>query len=127
MIEIFNINGKNKELSLKADSTLLEALRENGFTEVKNGCEEGQCGACLVLVDDQPVNSCQILAMSVKDKDIVTSKGLGRSAQTLFNTGSLCRCRSCTMRILYSRICYFNLCTFEEKSKSYRGRNKKCT
>jgi carbon-monoxide dehydrogenase small subunit len=77
MIEIFNINGKNRELNLKPDSTLLEALRSNGFTEVKNGCEEGQCGACLVLVDDQPVNSCQILAMSVKDKEIVTSKGLG--------------------------------------------------
>ncbi|MCK9225438.1 MAG: (2Fe-2S)-binding protein [Candidatus Muirbacterium halophilum] len=77
MKEIFNINGKNKKIELRPDSTLLEALRDNGFTEVKNGCEEGQCGACLVLVDDVSVNSCQILAMSVKDQTIVTSKGLG--------------------------------------------------
>ncbi|MFA5480043.1 MAG: (2Fe-2S)-binding protein [Candidatus Muiribacteriota bacterium] len=77
MREIFNINGKKVELALEGDFTLLQALRENGYTEVKNGCEEGQCGACLVLVDEKPANSCQILAMSVKNREIKTVKGIG--------------------------------------------------
>ncbi|MGE5440750.1 MAG: (2Fe-2S)-binding protein, partial [Bacteroidota bacterium] len=55
----------------------LNVLRNNDYTEVKCGCTEGECGACLVLLDDKPVNSCQVLAMSVRDKKIKTVKGIG--------------------------------------------------
>ncbi|PLX19578.1 MAG: ferredoxin [Candidatus Muiribacterium halophilum] len=78
MYKNFKINGKKIELRLENDSTLLKALRDNGFTEVKNGCEEGQCGACMVLIDGRPVNSCQIFAISVQGKEITTVKGIGR-------------------------------------------------
>lgn len=77
----FNINSETKELELKTNETLLDVLRNNGYTEVKCGCNEGECGACLVLLDDKPVNSCQVLAMSVRKKEVKTVKGIG----TLFS------------------------------------------
>ncbi|MGE5353450.1 MAG: (2Fe-2S)-binding protein [Acidobacteriota bacterium] len=73
----FNINSRLSELELKPNETLLNVLRNNDYTEVKCGCNEGECGACLVLLDDKPVNSCQVLAMSVRDKKIKTVKGIG--------------------------------------------------
>jgi aerobic carbon-monoxide dehydrogenase small subunit len=77
----FNINSETKELELKSNETLLDVLRNNSYTEVKCGCNEGECGACLVLLDDKPVNSCQVLAMSVGNKEVKTVKGIG----TLFS------------------------------------------
>ena len=77
MRQTFKINSKDKELVLNPGDTLLQTLRDNGFTEVKCGCSEGECGACLVLLDDMPVNSCQVFAMSAKNKDIKTVKGIG--------------------------------------------------
>ncbi|MGE5430869.1 MAG: (2Fe-2S)-binding protein [Syntrophomonadaceae bacterium] len=73
----FSINSRTKELEVKPNETLLAVLRNNDYTEVKCGCNEGECGACLVLLDDWPVNSCQVLAMSVRDKKIKTVKGIG--------------------------------------------------
>ncbi|HED37695.1 MAG TPA: (2Fe-2S)-binding protein [Ignavibacteria bacterium] len=77
MKERFNINNELKELEIKPDDTLLNALRNNGYTEVKRGCDEGECGACLVLLEGKPVNSCQVLVMSARDKNIKTVKGIG--------------------------------------------------
>ena len=77
----FNINSESKDLEIKPNETLLDVLRNNGYTEVKCGCNEGECGACLVLLDEKPVNSCQVLAMSVRDKEVKTVKGIG----TLFS------------------------------------------
>ena len=73
----FNINNQNRDLELNPNQTLLTVLRNNGFTEVKCGCNEGECGACLVLLEDTAVNSCQVLAMSVQNKNIKTVKGIG--------------------------------------------------
>ncbi|MCU7494359.1 MAG: (2Fe-2S)-binding protein [Ignavibacteria bacterium] len=72
-----NINSRLKELEVKPNETLLSALRNNGYTEVKCGCSEGECGACLVLLDEKPVNSCQVLAMSIRNKQVKTVKGIG--------------------------------------------------
>jgi len=77
MRQVFSVNGKSVELVLSPADTLLAVLRGNGYTEVKNGCEEGECGACMVLLDGKPVPSCQVLAMSVVDSKIMTVKGLG--------------------------------------------------
>jgi len=78
--ETFKINGRATELEFAAGDNLLTALRNGGFTEVKNGCSEGQCGACMVQLDGKPVNSCQVLAMSAKGREITTSKGIGNYA-----------------------------------------------
>jgi aerobic-type carbon monoxide dehydrogenase small subunit (CoxS/CutS family) len=77
MKEKFNVNNKTVELELHPGETLLNVLRNNGYTEVKCGCNEGECGSCVILIDEKPVNSCQALALSVKDKDITTVKGIG--------------------------------------------------
>jgi len=77
MIARFTINGASRELELQPNETLLNMLRNNGFTEVKSGCQEGECGSCLVLLDEKPVNSCQVLAMSVQRRKIRTVKGIG--------------------------------------------------
>jgi len=73
----FKINNASKRLELLPNETLLQALRNNDFTEVKCGCNEGECGSCTVLLDGKPVNSCQVLAMSVQEKEITTVKGIG--------------------------------------------------
>jgi len=77
MRKMFNINSAVKELELNSGDTLLHVLRENGYTEVKCGCDEGECGACVIMIDGKPINSCQVFAMSVKDKEITTVKGIG--------------------------------------------------
>jgi carbon-monoxide dehydrogenase small subunit len=74
---IFIINGSEKKLSFDSSDILLNVLRANGFTEVKSGCHEGQCGSCVILLDGELVNSCQIFAATAVGKDIVTIKGIG--------------------------------------------------
>lgn len=101
MRQVFNINSDEKELLLNPGDTLLQTLRDNGYTEVKCGCSEGECGACLVLLEDTPVNSCQIFAMSVKDKKITTVKGIGtfhypHKIQKAFVEAGADQCGFCT-------------------------------
>ncbi len=74
---IFKINGVDKEIEFEAHKVLLDVLRENGYTEVKEGCREGECGACVILLDGKPVNSCQVFAATAMGHEIVTVKGLG--------------------------------------------------
>ena len=71
------VNGEIHELLVPPWRTLLEALREMiGLTGAKRSCQEGQCGACSVLVDGRSVNSCLYLAVEAQDKDIRTVEGL---------------------------------------------------
>ncbi|MGE5263015.1 MAG: molybdopterin-dependent oxidoreductase, partial [Acidobacteriota bacterium] len=74
----------NNELTLwevAADETLLRALRRNGYFGVKHGCENGECGACTVLLDDKPVASCVMLAAQANGKRITTIESLGQAAE----------------------------------------------
>jgi len=74
---IFTINGKKKNLVFKPEATLSAVLRDNGFTEVKEGCNAGECGSCVVVLGGRLVNSCQVFAASAIGKEIVTARGLG--------------------------------------------------
>jgi carbon-monoxide dehydrogenase small subunit len=71
------VNGRQRHIALEPHVTLLRALRELGYTDVKNGCEKGDCGACAVLLDGKPVNSCLVLAWQAEGAEIVTDAGLG--------------------------------------------------
>ena len=73
----FTINGTAYNLEFNSSATLLHVLRDNGFTEVKNGCEIGTCGSCAVVLNDKLILSCQTLAGSAIDSEIITTKGLG--------------------------------------------------
>lgn len=71
------VNGKNRTLTVEPRTTLVEALRDTlGMTGTKIGCNQGQCGACTVLVSGRRINSCLMLAMSAESAEIVTIEGL---------------------------------------------------
>lgn len=71
------INGKDHSFETSPGDTLQGVLRSNGFFGVKHGCEDGQCGACAVLFDNKPVNSCLVLAAQAEGHQIRTIEGLG--------------------------------------------------
>jgi carbon-monoxide dehydrogenase small subunit len=78
------INGERQELALEPYRSLLDVLRnEVGLTGTKKGCDVGDCGACTVLLDGKPVNSCLVLGVEVAGCDVVTIEGLQSSAERL--------------------------------------------
>jgi xanthine dehydrogenase YagT iron-sulfur-binding subunit len=73
----FQINGRPHALTIDPRTTLLDALREHlGLTGTKKGCDQGQCGACTVVVNGQRINSCLTLAAMHSGDEIVTVEGL---------------------------------------------------
>jgi len=75
----FTLNSVVQHLEIKPHRTLLEVLRgEFGLMGTKEGCGEGECGACTVLLDGQPVTSCLILAPQVDGHEVVTIEGLSQ-------------------------------------------------
>jgi carbon-monoxide dehydrogenase small subunit len=71
------INGVRREVMVYPNETLLDVLREKlNLTGVKNGCSNGDCGACTVLIDGRPMTSCLLLAIECEGKDILTIEGL---------------------------------------------------
>ncbi|RKZ34736.1 (2Fe-2S)-binding protein [bacterium] len=97
----FIINGNSRNFTFPSDATLLQVLRENGYSEVKEGCNQGECGACLILLDDELVNSCQVLAGSAIGHKITTIKGIGdihnpHIIQDAFVESGAVQCGFCT-------------------------------
>ncbi len=95
------VNGRFVEVTVPAHRTLLEALRDAGFVDVKRGCEKGDCGACAVLIDGVAIDSCLTLAWTAEGCDIVTAAGLGTPEalhplqQTFIDKGAI-QCGYCT-------------------------------
>ncbi len=75
------INNQSKTWHIAPNETLLHALRRHGYFGVKHGCENGECGACTVLLDDKPVASCVMLAAQAAGKRITTIESLGQAAE----------------------------------------------
>lgn len=98
----FNINGEKRKAVIRPADTLLRVLRENlGLTGAKPGCENGDCGACTVLLDNKPVKSCMILAIEVVDSDIITIEGLqDTEIQQAFLEDGGFQCGYCTSGFL---------------------------
>lgn len=77
-----NINGEQVQVSVAPYKTLLEMLREDlTLTGTKHGCELGECGACAVVIDGQPVLSCLTLAHEVEGRSIQTVEGISQDSQ----------------------------------------------
>jgi len=99
----FKVNGIQRELFVSPNELLLNVLRDRlGLTGAKYGCGIGECGACTVLVDGEPILSCLTLAISVDGSEIVTIEGLAKSDGTLhpvqesFLTHGAIQCGFCT-------------------------------
>ncbi len=74
---LLRVNGRAVEVTVPPHRTLLEALRDAGFVDVKRGCEKGDCGACAILLDGLAIDACLTLAWTVEGREIVTAAGLG--------------------------------------------------
>jgi carbon-monoxide dehydrogenase small subunit len=71
------VNGQEYEVAVTPNRTLLELLREDlMLTGTKEGCDDGSCGACTVLLDNLPVRSCLLLAVEVENREVTTIEGL---------------------------------------------------
>ncbi len=75
------VNGTEMKIDFDPIDTLLDVLRNNGHTEVKRGCSKGECGTCLILLDDLLVNSCQVFAATALGKRVTTSTGLNEDGR----------------------------------------------
>ena len=109
------INGKEHDLTTSPNTTLLRALRSEGFFSVKHGCETGDCGACTVLLDGKPVNACVTLAAQAEGHTIETIEDLGEREgkgwreteglhplqQTFVESGAI-QCGFCTPAMIQS-------------------------
>ncbi len=75
------VNGEKREWQILPGDLLLDVLRREGYFGVKRGCETGECGACTVLLDGKPVNSCMMFAAQANGRKITTIEGLGHNGQ----------------------------------------------
>ena len=96
------VNGETTEVAFASYKTLLEVLREDlGLCGTKHGCELGECGACAVLLDDQPVLSCLVLGVECSGRRVTTVEGLATDGrlhplqQTFADLGAA-QCGYCT-------------------------------
>jgi len=102
----FTVNGEPVEALVDPTKTLLEVLREDlQLTGTKHGCELGECGACAVLVDGEPVLSCLALPADLQDAAIATVEGMARGSelhplQQAFAELGAAQCGYCTPGIL---------------------------
>ena len=78
----FKVNGRTEQLELEGHETLLDVLRDDlSLTGTKDGCLEGECGACTVLVNGRAVDSCIYAAMAAHDAEIETVEGLAKNGK----------------------------------------------
>lgn len=76
------VNGVSYDVEVEASRSLLSVLRaEIGLTGTKEGCDDSECGACMVLLDGRPLNSCSYLALQVGGRAVETVEGLARDGQ----------------------------------------------
>lgn len=131
----FIINKKPKELSVKSNELLLNVIRKDlGLTGTKYGCGTGECGACTVLVDGEPVLSCLTLAVAVNGKEITTIEGIVgdelHPVQKAFLEHGAIQCGFCTpgMILMAKALLDENPSPTEEEIKEFiKGNLCRCT
>ena len=102
------VNDHVETVDVPQNMTLLQMIREKlSLTGTKNGCSAGECGACTVLMDDEPVNSCMVLAAECEGKTITTIEGLAKTGtlndlqKAIIKAGGV-QCGFCTPGMLIS-------------------------
>ena len=104
------VNGRAVEVQVDPTWTLLRVLREKlGLTGTKKGCEQGDCGACTILLEGEAVNACLVMALQAEGKEIETIEGLGtpdrlHPLQKSFIQHGAVQCGFCTPGMLLSAV-----------------------
>jgi len=104
------VDGLPQSVFVEPGRTLLRVLRDDlGRTGTKEGCDDSECGACMVLVDGRPVNSCSYLALQAAGRDVTTVEGLGgpdglHPLQRAFVEEGGIQCGFCTPGMLISAV-----------------------
>lgn len=109
LVEIkVNINNEDMIIKVEPNKRLIDLLRDNlGLTSVKEGCGEGECGACTVILDGKAVTSCTMLAPQVDGSKIITLEGLSKDGeldqlQESFLEAGAVQCGFCTPAMILS-------------------------
>jgi len=129
------VNDEKISAAAKAEESLLKFLRRNGFTEVKCGCEKGECGTCTVILNKKAVKSCIVLALQANHKEVWTVKGmekleLGRKLQESFVNQGAIQCGFCTPGMILAANEYLNENSVPDKEgikKAISGNLCRCT
>ena len=105
---VLTVNEESYEIQINPNRTLLEVIRNDlGLTGTKEGCGTGECGACTVLLDGEPVNACLTLALQAHGMKVTTIEGLSKDGtihplQEAFITHGAIQCGFCTPGMILS-------------------------
>ncbi len=133
-----NINGRPVTMRVDVRQSLLEVLREYGYTSVKEGCGSGECGTCTVLLDDVPLDSCLYLAVWADGHNIRTVEGeskdgqLSTIQQAYLDTGAV-QCGFCTPGLIMTSSAFIEQhhgkkdVSREEIRRAHAGNLCRCT
>jgi aerobic-type carbon monoxide dehydrogenase small subunit (CoxS/CutS family) len=107
MLIKFILNGMQFEREVEPVKTLVNFLREDmGLTSVKKGCEIGECGACTVLMNKEPVSSCMVLTGQIENSEIITLEGVNKEVRAILQEkllkGGAVQCGYCTPGMVMS-------------------------
>jgi carbon-monoxide dehydrogenase small subunit len=133
---VLNVNGIQHNITVETHRTLVEVLRDTlGLTGTKKACNEGECGACTVLMDGKPVASCLVLAVAAQGKEITTIEGLNDGEkldpiQEAFVKHTAIQCGFCTPGMVIAAKAFLNehpQPTPTEVRKAIAGNLCRCT
>lgn len=126
----FTLNGEAKETAAHPAARLIDVLREEcGLTGTKEGCGEGECGACTVLIDGEPVCSCIIPVAQVAEAEVTTIEGLNgkHPLQKLFMDEVGAQCGICTPGMIMAALSLGPAPTLDDVRTALAGNLCRCT
>ncbi len=129
------VNGEQRSVDVDTRDTLLTVIRERLLlTGTKRGCDMGECGACTVLLDGRPVNSCMVLAVDAEGRDVQTIEGLTGDAlneiQRAFVEQGAVQCGFCTPGMILTTKALLDRCpdpVLSEVREALSGNLCRCT
>ena len=126
----FTLNGRSRRLDTHPLKRLLDVLREDcALTGTKEGCGEGECGACTVLVDGEPVNSCLVPIAQIDGARVTTIEGLGgrHPLQHAFVEHGGAQCGICTPGMIMAAVALGNSPSLDQMRVGLAGNLCRCT
>jgi aerobic-type carbon monoxide dehydrogenase small subunit (CoxS/CutS family) len=127
------VNGKRRQLHVHPMKRLLDVLREDcALTGTKEGCGEGECGACTVLIDNAPVNSCLVPAAHAEGAEVITIEGLTTKGkrhplQDAFVAHGGAQCGMCTPGMIMAAVPLRRRASTKEIQEALAGNLCRCT